>query len=375
MRLAEFLLERYFAEYEFSIPFLLCTSDCETFQLSEIISLADREALNLWSELRLGYTEPRGHPLLRAEIAKLYGRNIDSDDIVVFAGAEEAIFIFMNALLKRGDHVIVQFPAYQSLYEISKAVGCRVTKWTMNQEANWELDIDTLKRGVNSKTKAVIVNFPHNPTGFLPSKSFFSSISMICEKNNLYFFSDEVYRLLEFRIEDRLPTAFELYDKGVSLGVMSKAFGLAGLRIGWIASHDKLLLSKLAAFKHYTSICNSATSEILALIALRSKGKILGRNLGIIKTNLKILDRFFKDYQDYLSWDRPRAGAVGFPRLNEKFGKVGKFCDNLRLNKGVLLLPSSLYEYDGNNFRIGFGRIGMESALEKLMEYFREFVA
>lgn len=372
MRLDDFLLERYFAEYEFSTPFLLCTSDCETFRLDEIVSLADKETLGLWNTLRLGYTEPLGHSLLRSEIAKLYGRNISPDDIVVFAGAEEAIFIFMNVLLERGDHVIIQFPAYQSLYEIPKAIGCRVTKWMMNQEANWELDIDTLRKGVNSKTKAVVVNFPHNPTGFLPSKRVFSAISKICEENNLYLFSDEVYRLLEFKIEDRLPSAFELYDQGVSLGVMSKAFGLAGLRIGWIASPDKLLISKLAAFKHYTSICNSATSEILALIALRSKVKILERNLGIIKTNLEMLDKCFTDYRDFLSWNRPKAGPVAFPRLNGKCGKVEKFCESLRLNKGVLLLPSSLYEYDGNNFRIGFGRKNMQTALEKLVEYFKE---
>lgn len=372
MKLSNFLLERYFEKYEFSIPFLLCSSDCETFQLNELISLADKETLEIWSRLRLGYTEPTGHPLLRAEIGKLYGRNIDSDDIVVFAGAEEAIFIFMNALLRKGDHVIVQFPSYQSLYEIPRAIGCRVTKWTMDQRANWELDIDILKKGINSKTRALIVNFPHNPTGFVPSKAFFSSISTICEENNLYFFSDEVYRFLEFKSEDRLPTAFELYDKGVSLGVMSKTFGLAGLRIGWIASHDKSLLSKLVGFKHYTSICNSATSEILALIALRSKEKILERNLSIVKTNLEILDSFFEDYQSYSSWQRPKAGAVAFPKLNEKFGKVERFCEDLRISKGVLLLPSSLFEYDGNNFRIGFGRKNMQFALDKLMEHFRE---
>lgn len=369
MKINDFKLERFFAKYEFTAPYLLCSSDCESFSVKELLDL-EKDSGKRLKKLRLGYTESQGNPKLRAEIVKLY-KNISTDEIIVFAGAEEGIFIFMNVLLQKGDHVIVQFPAYQSLYEIANSIGCKVTNWVMSDENNWELSIEFLKKNIQKNTKAIIINFPHNPTGYLPSKEKFNQIIEIAKEKNIHVFSDEVYRLLEYGKDYTLPSMADCYDKGLSLGVMSKTFGLAGLRIGWIATKDKELLRKIASFKDFTSICNSAPSEFLSILALKHKEPLIKRNLMIIKNNLKLLDNFFEKYNHLFKWIRPKAGPIAFPKI--KFDKnVESFCIDLINKKGVLLLPSTIYNFDDKHFRIGFGRKNMPETLKRLEEYIKE---
>lgn len=365
----DFKLERFFVKYEFRVPYLLCSSDCESFSVKELLDLeksSEKELKKLW----LGYTESQGSPELRREIVKLY-KTIKPEDVIVFAGAEEGIFIFMNVLLKKGDHVIVQVPAYQSLYEIANSIECEITNWVMSDKNNWELNIDFLKKNIKENTTAIIMNFPHNPTGYLPSKQKFNQIIEIAKEKNIHIFSDEVYRLLEYDKDDTLSAMADCYDKGLSLGAMSKTFGLAGLRIGWIATKDKELFKKIASFKDFTSICNSAPSEFLSILALKHKEHLIKRNLEIIKNNLKLLDAFFNRYNHLFEWVRPKAGLIAFPKI--KFDEnVEKFCIDLVNKKGVLLLPSTMYDFDDKHFRIGFGRKNMPEALKKLKEYIKE---
>ena len=304
------------------------------------------------------------------EISKLF-KNINLDEILVFAGAEEGIFIFMNVLLKKGDNVIVQYPAYQSLYEIADSIGCEVTKWEMSDKNNWELDIEFLKKNIKKNTKAIIINCPHNPTGYLMSKEKFNQIIQIAEEKNIHIFSDEVYRYLEYKETDRLPAMADIYEKGISLGVMSKTFGLAGLRIGWISTRDKELFKKIASFKDFTSICNSAPSEFFSTLALKHKEHLIKRNLEIIDKNLKLLDKFFDKYNHLFEWVRPKAGSIAFPRIKFK-NNVEDFCIDVVNKKGVLLLPSTKYDSGNKHFRIGFGRKNMPEALKKLEEYIKE---
>ncbi|MBD3196693.1 MAG: aminotransferase class I/II-fold pyridoxal phosphate-dependent enzyme [Candidatus Lokiarchaeota archaeon] len=369
MKINKFKLEEFFAKYEFNVKYSLCSSDCETFSVKELLAL-DKKYRNDLLTLRLGYTESFGNPLLREEIAKLYeGHN--KDDILVFSGAEEAIFIFMNVLLDTNESVIVQFPAYQSLFEIAHAIGVRTALWKMIEDVEWDIDLEKLKREISSNTKCIVINFPHNPTGFLPTKDQFKEIYKIAQENRLYVLSDEVYRFLEFQEEYRLQGMSEIYDKGISLGVMSKAFGLAGLRIGWIATKDKTLLKELASFKNYTTICNSALSELFAIIALRNKDFILERNLEIIKENLDLLDSFFNKYSSIFSWSKPKAGSIAFPKILID-RNIEDICIELIKQKNVLLMPATKYDYDDKHFRIGFGRKNMRKALEKFEEFVKE---
>jgi len=369
MKIPLFKLERFFAKYEFNVPYVLCASDCESVSVQELLNF-EPDSIETFNNLWLGYTEPQGNPGLRQEITRLYQR-IAPDQILVHSGAEEAIFIFMNVVLERGDHVIVHDPCYQSLREIAASIGCEVTGWTAQEQNHWKLDIDFLKQHIRNNTKAIIINYPHNPTGSLMSYEKFVQIVEIAREHEILLFSDEVYRGLEYDPHDNLPAACDLYERAVSLGVMSKTYGLAGLRIGWIATQDQNIYRQMASFKDYTSICNSAPSEFLATLALRNKKKLVQRNREIVINNLHLLNGFFLRYRHLFNWIAPKAGPIAFPRL--KIDRdVEEFCLDLAAKKGVLLLPGNYYDFGNKHFRIGFGRKNMAEGLEKFEEYIHE---
>ena len=240
MRPEPFALERFFARTEFTARHLLATSDCEGLALEELLALANPDLLAQWHGLRLGYTESEGASELRAEVAGLY-ESVSGDAILVSA-PEEAVFLFMNALLDPGDHVVCTFPGYQSLYQLAVSLGCEVSFWEPRENARWRFDPRRLESLIRPHTKLVVWNFPHNPTGALPSQEEFRAMLDAAAKVGAWVFSDEMYRLLEPSPEKRLPAAVDRYERAVSLAGMSKVFGLAGLRIGWLAAHDQGLL-------------------------------------------------------------------------------------------------------------------------------------
>jgi len=365
VRIADFALERYFARWEFAARHLLCASDVQGYPMSDLLALADDEMRTLWADLRLGYSESTGHPLLRREIASLY-ESIEPDEILTFAGAEEAIFCLANVLVGPGDHVIATWPGYQSLYEIARAAGADVTLHELREEARWVLDLDLLRRQITPATKLMVVNAPHNPTGMLPDRATFEGLVAIAAQAGAYLMVDEVYRGLEFDPADRLPAGVDATTRGISVGVMSKSFAMAGLRIGWLASHDRELLARVAAFKDYTTICSSGPSEILAIIALRARDQVLARSRGIVLGNVARLDDFFKRWPDAFEWVRPQGGSIGYPRLTAPGIEVDDWAAQLVGAEGVLLLPGSQFGDPGNHFRIGFGREDLPEALARL---------
>jgi aspartate/methionine/tyrosine aminotransferase len=367
MRIAEFALERFFARWEFAVRHLLCASDVEGWPMADLLALADEESAALWRDLRLGYSEAPGHPLLRAEIATLYDA-IEPDDVLVFAGAEEAIFCLSNVLLGPGDHAIVTWPGYQSLYEVGRAAGAEVTLHELHESDGWALDPERLIASLRPQTRLVVVNAPHNPTGMLPSHAEWARLTGELAGRGIHLLSDEVYRFLEFDEADRLTAGADALPRGISLGVMSKSFALAGLRIGWLATRDRELLARCAAFKDYTTICSSAPSEILALIALRGRATVLDRSRRIVASNLPLLDAFFADHADRWSWVRPRGGSIGFPRLLDP-EPAAAFVTRFVEAEGVLLLPGTVIGHDGNHVRIGFGRENLPVALEGLRRF------
>ena len=365
MHLPPFKLERYFAQYEFSVRYLLCSSDCESLPVADLLALEPgaREGLeHLW----LGYTESLGAPSLREEIGRLY-TGIGPEQVLVHSGAEEAIFLLMHAVLQAGDHLVVHWPCYQSLFEVARAIGCELTFWEARRENAWALDLDELGRSLRPTTRLVVVNTPHNPTGFLMPPEDFRRLNRLLQERGILLFSDEVYRGLEYDPAARLPSACEINPRAVSLGVLSKTYGLAGLRLGWIATQEAPLYERMAALKDYTTICTSAPSEYLAELALRHRERIAGRNLDLIRGNLSRLDAFFAARPDRFEWVRPQAGPIAFPRLLE--GDVERFCHDLVTACGVLLLPGTMYDHPGNHFRIGFARRNMPQALEQLEQY------
>jgi len=366
--LPDFRLETYFSRWEFSARYHMCASDMESLSLAELLSMADAEARQSWDELRLGYTETFGSVPLRREIAATYD-DIDQRDVLCFAGAEEGIFAAMQVLLGPGDHAIVVTPNYQAAESIPASI-CDVSGIALDPHADFALDVGRLRDALRPNTRVISINFPHNPTGKVIDRATFDAIIGMAAERGIYVFSDEVYRLLERSEAIRLPQAADVYDRALSLNVMSKAYGLPGLRIGWIATKDREVLSRMERAKHYLSICNSGPSEVLALIALRARERILARNRRLIEANLAELDRFFAGYPSLFEWHVPDGGCIGYPRYLGNDG-VEHFCRALVEQAGVLLLPASIYASaltatPVDRFRIGYGRAGIGAGLDAM---------
>jgi aspartate/methionine/tyrosine aminotransferase len=368
MKLPAFKLERFFSKHEFTDPYLLSSSDCEAMTIEELLSLEPGSA-EKFHQTWLGYTETQGSLELRQTIAQTY-QTIETKEILVHAGAEEAIFIFMNIALQPGDHIIVHFPCSQSHLSIAQSIGCEVSEWVSRETDNWELDLDWLRGAIQPNTRAIVINCPHNPTGYVMSQAKLEELIAICRQHNILLFSDEVYRCLEYRDEDTLPAACDLYENAISLGVMSKTYGLAGLRIGWIATHNPEIYQAMAEFKDFTSICSSAPSEFLSTLALRNRDQIIQRNRAIIAANVETCDRFFLNHADLFNWTTPKGGSTAFPSLKPVMD-VEEFCIDLINQQGVMLLPSTYFDYGKQNFRIGLGRKNLPECMEKFDDYLR----
>jgi aspartate/methionine/tyrosine aminotransferase len=369
MKIASFDLERYFAKYEFSSQYLLSPSDCEPLSMSELLGLADAETARLWETLKLGYTEYSGHPLLREMIAEMY-TGIEAKDTLVVV-PEEGIFLLMHSLLKAGDHVICTFPGYQSLYEVAKSIGCNVSTWKPNEEQGWHFDVEKLEEMMQANTRLVVVNFPHNPTGYLPPKGDFEVVVNLVKERGVYLLSDEMYRFLEIDKGVTLPAACEMYERSFSLSGLSKTFGLPGLRIGWLTSKEKKLLERVNELKDYTTICSSAPSEILAIIALQGKSEIIRKQYDRVCRNVKTLDGFFEEYKDCFRWNRPMGGSICFPRMLV-VEDTSVFCEDLLRATGILVLPSKQFQYGNQHIRVGFGREDLPQVIGLFAEYLKQ---
>ena len=372
MQIPDFSIERYFARYEFNARYLLSASDCDGFSMASVLQLATTDQQSSWQKLALGYTETRGSEFLREAIARHYGTIQPATEVVVTSPGE-ANFALMNVLIQPGDQVVCMAPMYQSLYEVAQSAGARLSFWQPTQQAaGWYYDPDQLVSLIGPKTRLLVVNFPHNPTGFQPDETDWQAIITIARLHGLVLFSDEMYRLLNHSAYPNLPAACDLYENAVSLWGMAKSFGLAGLRIGWLASHNQALLAKVEAFKDYLSICSSATSEMLATIALENSPFFVDQNLAKIKSNLMVFTDFQKQHADWVSWQRPRAGSTAFVALHLSEPTLS-FSEKLVQETGIMLLPGETFSYGNRHARIGFGRADFPVMLDLLGDYLRRY--
>lgn len=370
MKMNDFKLECYFGLYEFTAPYLLTQSDCESMTAEELLAMepgAKEEYLQQW----LGYSETWGDPQLREIIAGLY-QTMEKENILVFHGAQEAIFAYMNVMLNPGDHMIAMYPNYQSAYEVANSIpDCTFSKWNLKDGGDkWIIDFDELEALIQPNTKLLAINSPNNPTGYTFTNEEIKRLCDICRKHDIYLFSDEVYKGLEMDGEKRGWMA-DYYDRCVSLGVMSKAYGLAGLRVGWFASKDIDMLNKVAKFKHYMSICDSVPSEYLTKVALKHSDEILDKSRTLVEENIKLADQFFTKYPYLFEKKAITCGPVAFHKLLIDM-PVDDFCQMAVDKKGVLLLPAGIYDTEGQYFRMGYGRKGVPEALEKFEEFLIE---
>jgi len=372
--LPDFRLEVYLGRWEFAARHHLTASDAETLTIGELLDLAGEDARDGLLRTPLSYTPTWGTPELLDAIASTY-ECIEPEHVLTFAGAEEAMFWALRDLVGPGDHAVVTVPNYQSMETLTLATGADVEGLLLRGEDGWALDLDDLRRRLRPDTRLVAVNFPNNPTGAVPDPAQFEELVGLCDEHGIRLFSDEVYRGLERDPTGALPQAADISERALSLNVMSKAYGLPGLRIGWIACRDRALLERLERRKHYTSICNAAPSEHLAALALRAGDRIRERNRAIIEANLPQFERFFARWPEQLAWEAPRGGCVSFPRLLTG-EPTSSFCRRLVERAGVVLLPADIYASElapvpDDRFRIGVGRRGPEPALAAFEDFLR----
>lgn len=362
MKLPPFALERYFAPREFKASAQLSCSDCEALPMHALVADADEASAALWQELTLAYQETRGHPLLRAEIASLY-RGVAAEDVLACAPSE-GIFLAMSTLLVAGDRVIVTMPAYQSLFDIARGLGCTVDAWTTSQERGWRFDPAELRALLRGGARMVVVNFPHNPTGALPTSDEWREIVDMVDAAGAWLFSDEMYRFLERDPAHRLPAAVEVSERGITLGGLSKAFSAPGLRSGWLASRSPDVIERAAERKDFTTICGSGPSEVLSIMVLRQRARILAANAARVRANIEAAAHA----ADVLSFAPPPAGCVALARVP---GSATDLCDSLFRETGTLLLPSTVFDFGDSHVRLGFGRADFPRALDVLTTWSR----
>ena len=361
VELTPFRIERWYERYEFTTELMLSSSDCESLSVGELLEL-EPDARERLASMRLGYTEVPGSAELRTAIAALYTW-VQPVDVVALAAAEEGIFAVEHAVLRPGDHAVVETPCYESALAVARSTGADVDAWRRSYSDGWAHDLDELERLLRPDTKLVYVNTPHNPTGTSMPRDVLDRVVELCAERGAVLFCDEVYRELEHDPEGRLPAGCDLYERAVSLGSVSKSYGLPGLRTGWVACRDRALRDAIVAVKLYTTICSSAPSELLAALALRHREGLVERNRSLVLGNLTLADAFVERHGGRVDWVRPTASPVGFPRL--RVDDTQAFCERLAAEADLLLHPGEVYDEPGH-VRFGLGRLGAAQAFERL---------
>ncbi|HEY3313868.1 MAG TPA: aminotransferase class I/II-fold pyridoxal phosphate-dependent enzyme [Bacillota bacterium] len=369
MRLAPFALERWFDQYEFRVEHHISASCAAATNTAELLALAGPEARQTYLGLSLDYIETGGTAAYREAVASWYDR-IGPDDVQATLGAAEAIFILMNTITGPGDRLIVENPNYQSLAEVARAAGAEVLDWPLRPENQWRPDLDELA-GLLDKggVKAVVINHPHNPTGAILTRDEQAGILAMAEAAGARLISDEVYRGLIYDPTDVLPPAADLSERAVSIGDLTKPFGLGGLRAGWIATRDHAVLEACAEMHDYMALCGAAPSEFLAAIALKHRETLLARKMSVARTNREAFRAVVARHPDKLSWVPPKGGVTAFPAYSARVDSR-TFCRGLVERANTLLLPGAVYGVEGR-FRIGFGGApkAFSEGLKRLEEY------
>ena len=370
MKIGPFETEHFFARYEFTTPYQLCNSDCETLTVQELLEMAD-VSMNEFGRLSLGYTESLGHPKLREQIAETYSE-VSTDDVVMLGTPVEGIYLVARTALNPGDEVIVLSPAYDALIKMFEHVvgASNVRKWEfIPSDTQWQLDFDQLKNLVTPKSKMLVLNFPHNPTGYLPKQDQLNEVIKIVEENDLILFCDEMYFGLVHSGTPIIKSAAEISKRAVVLSGLSKTYGLPGLRTGWLIVQDKELRQNIINWKFYTSICPPAPSEFLAMAAWKVRDQLRDRSIAQIEHNLRLVDAFFRRWPELFIWRKPMAGSTALVRMNVP--SVMAYATRLAEEAGVLILPAVTLGSDDHHMRMGFGRVAFGEALERFEEFLK----
>lgn len=370
MDIAPFRTEHFFARYEFNTPWQLCNSDCETVSVAELLDLAGVPLERLGRQ-RLNYAESQGRPELREAIATCYG-TVRPDEIVLLGTPVEGIYLAAQALVQPGDEVIVLTPAYDALVNLFEYVAGRdcVHRWRIRPSgATWTLDLDEFRSLLTPATRLLVVNFPHNPTGFLPTLEWYRQLVALAQESGLTLFADEMYFGLVHSGTPPTPSMADMHSQAVVLSGLSKTQGLPGLRCGWLVVRDPDLRDRLMNWKYYTSICAPVLTEFLALAALEAREVLLRRNIRRIEHNLAVADAFFARWPDAFEWRRPLAGSTALVGFDVP--SVAALSERLARDEGVLIQSAAMLGGDDRHMRIGLGRDSFPEALGRFEDWLR----
>lgn len=364
MDIAPFETEQFFERYEFSTPHQLCNSDCESLSVGELLELAGCDIGELAS-LRLGYTRTRGSDALRAAIAAIY-ESVRPEEVIVLGTPVEGIYLAARSLLQPGQEVVVLTPAYDALVNLFEHVAgpARVKRWVFRaHDSRWTLDLDELHGLLSDETRLLVLNFPHNPTGYLPAPEVQSTLAELAHDRGITVFCDEMYAGLVHPGTPTVPSMADVLEDAVVLSGLSKSHGLPGLRCGWLVVRDPVLRERFVNWKHYTSICPPAPTEFLAVAALRATPRLIARNLRRIAANLALAEAFFARWPERFHWRPPLAGSTALVGMNVP--SVSELSRQLAREEGLLIQSAAMLGGDDHHMRIGLGRDGFGDALAR----------
>ncbi len=357
MNIERFELERWMTTWELDVDFDIAESGILPLSLSELYELiGDELSSDLQSKILktpLGYSEARGTLELRSILADTYERAI-AEDILVTTGAIEANFLLFNSLLEAGNHVVAVSPAYQQLHSVPRAIGCDLDLWSVQTEGGFAYDLNRLEALVRDDTKLIVINTPHNPTGAMLDESQLRDVIAIADRVGAWILSDEAYRWLEHDGGEKLPPPLhDMTDRAVSVGTMSKPFGLPGLRIGWLVANEGIA-REAWGMRDYTSLSPAKLSDIIAQSVIANRERILPRNAAIIAENMAFARQWFKDNADLATWTEPRAGLLAMMKYNLPVDST-TIADALARDVRVMLAPGSSFGLEGY-LRVGVGQ-------------------
>jgi aspartate/methionine/tyrosine aminotransferase len=369
--------------HETTAKYNIAETCAASISLDDLASLAEtrREAALLPMAKKLVYGEIRGSTELRNNLAALYSARassvMDKEDILIMPGAIAANFLVLQTLVGPGDHVICHYPTYEQLINVPRALGAETSLWKADPSQKWQLNVDEVKRMIKPQsTKLIILNNPNNPTGAIIPKSSLESIVAIAREHNIVILSDEVYRPIFHSIgpmdDEFPPSAINLgYNNVVVTGSLSKAYSLAGIRVGWIACRNTSIIEACAEMRHYQTISVSALDQVVAAEALSERciHALLARNIQLAKTNLAMLESFIEDHRWACSWIPPLAGTTAFVKFARNGTPIDDeaFCKSLQEKAGVLLVPGSRCFGEKNEFK-GYVRVGFVQESQVLKE-------
>jgi len=369
MQLKPFLLDAWLDNYEHGIEFNLAASTGPVWTANQLLNLGADKARQQYLNHKVVYGRPAGADSLRAAIAEM--QNVDVDCVQVVTGASEALTILMWLAAEPGANVILPMPGFTTFSALPESLGLELRFYRVGRENGFQIDVDEIKQLADAKTKLILINSPHNPTGATIGDADMETLHDFTAQRGIQLVSDEVYHPIyhgrDTKSAARLPHATVISD-------LSKAFSLAGLRTGWMIEHDPVRQQKYWNARAYFSICNTNAGEILTEIAIRNRAVILGKSQQTASRNLQRLDHFMTEHRDLLGWTRPQGGMTAFPWLVS--GENARpFCQ-AATERGILFAPGDCFDVP-SHFRLGFAASGENFvvALERFEEFIKSWAA